>query len=59
MIEKIGNKEIDIEKTLQQLSGYIDLIYESGFLDEYEKKEINNIEDNLHIWVNHHKRKGE
>ena len=59
MIEKIGNKEIDIEKTLQQLSGYIDLIYESGFLDKCEKKEINSIEDNLHIWVNHHKRKGE
>ena len=59
MIEKIGNREIDIDKTLQQLSGYIDLIYESGFLDSYEKKEINNIEDNINIWVNHYKRKGE
>ena len=59
MIEKINNREIDIDETLEALSGYIDLIYESGFLREHEKREINNIEDNIHIWVNHYKRKGE
>lgn len=59
MIEKINNREIDIDETLQKLSGYIDLIYESGFLREYEKREINDVEDNICIWVNHYKRKGE
>ena len=57
MIEKINNREIDIDKILQGLSGYIDLVYESGFLEEDEKEEINNIESDLHIWVNHYKRK--
>lgn len=43
---------MDIQTALDELSGFFDMLYESGFLSDEEKDTLNEVEDTIIQFVN-------
>ena len=43
---------MDIQIALDKLNGFFDILFESGFLSEEEKLELNEVEDTITSYIN-------
>jgi hypothetical protein len=43
---------MDIQIALDKLNGFFDMLFESGFLSEVEKLELNEVEDTITSYIN-------
>ena len=46
---------MDIQIALDKLNGFFDMLFESGFLSEEEKLELNEVEDTITSYINERK----
>lgn len=46
---------MDIQTALDKLNGFFDMLFESGFLSEEEKLELNEVEDTITNYINERK----
>ena len=54
-INKKGKNNMDIQIALNKLNGFFDMLFESGFLFEEEKLELNEVENTITSYVNERK----